>query len=336
MANFKAIKLEKGMYGVSGKNFTKVLEELDPSINYKGTGLDGLDAYQRQLKRFDIKVAGKFSDTVSKFFSSSDTAALFPEYVSRAVWSGITDVVSLDNIVATTTYINSLDYRSLTSNGSEKDNSLAVVGEGAMIPETYIKTQNNLVRLNKRGRMLVTSYEAIQNQRLDLFNVTLKQIGAEMARSQMSDAIDVLINGDGNDNEAETVSCATSGNLAYSDLLNLWAMFEPYDMNTIVASPQTILKMAQLPEFQNPLTGLNFAGTGQLTTPIGANLIKSDRVEDGVIIGLDKNCAVERVQYGDIQIEYDKLIDRQLERAAITCISGFSKVFGDASKVLLV
>ena len=39
---------------------------------------------------------------------------------------------------------------------------------------------------------------------------------------------------------------------------------------------------------------------------------------------------------GDVLTEYDKLIDRQLERAAITCTAGFSKIFPDASKVLTV
>lgn len=31
MSNYKNISLEKGMYGVKGKSFTDVLEELDPS-----------------------------------------------------------------------------------------------------------------------------------------------------------------------------------------------------------------------------------------------------------------------------------------------------------------
>ena len=51
------IKLEKGLY-TTGKSFTKALEEIDPSDNYIATELEGLDAYQRQLKRFDIKVSG--------------------------------------------------------------------------------------------------------------------------------------------------------------------------------------------------------------------------------------------------------------------------------------
>ena len=43
------------------------------------------------------------------------------------------------------------------------------------------------------------------------------------------------------------------------------------------------------------------------------------------------------VQSGDrVMVEYDKLIDRQLERAAITTICGFAKIFKDAAKVLTV
>ena len=55
---FDHIRLEKGMYRESGKTFTQVLERLDPSENYKGTAFEGTDAFQRQLKRFDIRVKG--------------------------------------------------------------------------------------------------------------------------------------------------------------------------------------------------------------------------------------------------------------------------------------
>ena len=56
--HYENLKLEKGMYGQSGRSFAQTLEALDPSENYKGTSLEGLDAFQRQLKRFDIKVKG--------------------------------------------------------------------------------------------------------------------------------------------------------------------------------------------------------------------------------------------------------------------------------------
>ena len=75
---------------------------------------------------------------------------------------------------------------------------------------------------------------------------------------------------------------------------------------------------------------------GKLTTPLGAKLLRSSAVPGGTIIGLDKNYALEQICGSEVVVEYDKLIDRQLERAAITSISGFAKLFTDASKVLKV
>lgn len=76
---FDNLRLEKGMYNEAGRSFTQVLEREDPSEQYKGTALEGLDAYQRQLKRFDIKVKGAGSDAVEKFFATSQSAVLFPD-----------------------------------------------------------------------------------------------------------------------------------------------------------------------------------------------------------------------------------------------------------------
>ena len=84
MAIYENIKLDKGLYGTS-KGFLAELESIDPSETYKGTSLEGRDAFERQLKRFDIKVSGNMSSPVDKFFATTDSAALFPEYISRAV-----------------------------------------------------------------------------------------------------------------------------------------------------------------------------------------------------------------------------------------------------------
>lgn len=288
---YENVKLEKGMYGQNGRSFLKVLESLDPSENYKGTALEGLDAFQRQLKRFDIHVKGAGSDMVEKFFHTSESSVLFPEFVSRVVRQGMESDI-LPDITATVTNFDGMDYRSIASVPTDDDKELKRVEEGAGIPTTSIRTQENLVKLHKRGRMLVASYEAIRFQRLDLFSVTLRQIGAYIARMHLKDAIDVLMNGD------------------------------------------MMLAMLKLSEFQNPLTGLNFQGTGTLATPLGAKLLRTSAMPAGKIIGLDKNYALERICGSEVLVEYDKLIDRQLERAAITSISGFAKPYQEASKVL--
>ena len=116
--------------------------------------------------------------------------------------------------------------------------------------------------------------------------------------------------------------------------LPIWAKFDPYEMNTLLVSGDVMLQLLKLSELQNPLTGLNFQGTGKLTTPLGAELLRTSALGSGTLIGLDRRYALEMVQGSDVLVEYDKLIDRQLERAAITSVSGFAKLFADAAKVL--
>ena len=233
-----------------------------------------------------------------------------------------------------------MDYRSIASVPTDDGKELKRVEEGASIPTTSIRTQENLVKLHKRGRMLVASYEAIRFQRLDLFSVTLRQIGAYIARMHLKDAIDVLMNGDGNGNAADSFVIGdgkiggTKGELSYDALLGFWSQFDPYTMNTLLMGNDMMLKMLKLQEFQNPLTGLNFQGTGTLATPLGAKLLRTSAMPEGKIIGLDKDYALERICGSEVMVEYDKLIDRQLERAAITSISGFAKPYQEASKVL--
>ncbi|MGN0447977.1 MAG: phage major capsid protein [Acutalibacteraceae bacterium] len=330
--NYDNIKLEKGLY-TTGKTFTEALESIDPSENYIGTELEGLDAFQRQLKRFDIKVSGKNSDPIEKFFRTSDSAALFPEYISRSVAQGIESADVLSSIVATTTKIDALDYRSVTTEDTEANYAPSVVTEGSAIPETTIATKNKLVTLKKSGRMLSATYEAIRFQRLDLFTVALKQIGAAIARSQLTDAINVLLNGDGNDNEAKNVACASSA-LTYADLIKLWGELNPYKLTTLIASPDMMTSLLSLNEFRDSYKGLDFHASGKMITPLGAELFRNDTVPEGTVIGFDKNCALEKVEAMPVTTEFDKLIDRQLERAAITTIAGFSKIFGGSTAKL--
>ncbi|MEG1779182.1 MAG: phage major capsid protein [Oscillospiraceae bacterium] len=271
---------------------------------------------------------------LEKFFSTADSAVLFPEYVSRAVKQGISQSNILENIIAANTVINSMDYRNLVTNSTEDEQELKIVEEGGFIPQTEIKLSENLVRLTKRGRMLAASYEALRFQRLDLFTVALKQIGSYIASTQLKDAVTVLIKGDGNTNPASTCQTAAVNTLTYNDLITLWSRFENFEMNTLLVSPDMMVKMLGIAELQNPQTGLNFQGTGVLSTPLGAKLMKSSAVPSGTIIALDNRFALEMVSAGNVNVEYDKLIDCQLERAAITCITGFSKIFPEAVKVM--
>lgn len=324
--SYENITLEKGMYNVRG-GITAALESIDPSENYKGTDLEGLDAFQRQLKRFDIKVAGPCSDTVEKFYSSSSAAALFPEYLCRSVKTGMQEKNLLSKIVAATTHINGMDYRSIVSNPADSALELKEVAEGAAIPETNVSVSSSLVALKKHGRMLTASYEALKFQRLDLFTVTLKQIGAHIAKQQFNDAITALTTG------ASASDPADKDKFGLPDVMKLWQALLPYELNTLIVSPDNITKMMSNTYFSNSDFGMKIGSPDGFKTGLGFDIIIA-KDQQKLAVGFDKNYALEMVVAQDIAVDSDRLIDKQLERTAITTISGFSKIIGDAVKSL--
>ena len=93
-------------------------------------------------------------------------------------------------------------------------------------------------------------------------------------------------------------------------------------------------KLLDMKEMKDSHAGLEFHGSGRMITPLGAKLMHTKSIPSGKLIGLDKTCALEMVQSGGIITDHDKLIDRQLERASISCITGFAKIFPDSAKVL--
>lgn len=335
MATFDNIRLEKGLY-TTGKSFTDALESIDPSENYIGTSLEGLDAYQRQLKRFDIKVGGRNSDSIEKFFRTTDSATLFPEYISRAVCQGIEENDIVSKIVATTTVIDGLDYRSLAVDIANQEETLPPINEGTFIPETKVSVKDNLVKLKKHGRVLTASYEAIKFQRLDLFTIALKQIGASIARTQLAEAVAAILGEDGSGEGSQTIAVTDASTFCYEDLINLWTNFDKFNLTTVIAPSALLNIMLRMEEFRDSAAGLNFHATGKLITPFGAELIHMPSLSEDTIIGIDKSSTLERVQAGTLVTEFDKLIDRQLERASVTLTSGFAKIYNGAAKIISV
>lgn len=170
------------------------------------------------------------------------------------------------------------------------------------------------------------------HHRLDLFTVILRQIGAYIARRQMKDAVDVLLNGDGT-NTGITVTALTAAP-TYNDLVTLWGKLSDYNFNTILAGTTALQALLKITEFKDAQASLNIKGAGKLITPLGATLIHVPSMDAKKIIALDKNCALEMVQAGDVLTDYDKLIDRQMERAAVSAVAGFAQIYGGAAQGL--
>jgi hypothetical protein len=289
---------------------------------------EALPALERQLRLHDIKVAGPRADTLEKFFATSASTVLFPAYVESQILAGMLSASVFGDLVATETKIDSHTYESLYMAESEADRQLRVVGEGDALPETAISTSEHAVRLRKYGRLLKASYEALRLKRLNVVSVFLQRVGAQIAIDEVDAALDVIVNGDGNDNALVAIASEASGTLDYDEMLRLWLAFpEPYRMNVIVARDANIRTLLNLEQFQNPLAGMKFQATGDMISPLGCKLHRwNATVAADWVLGIDNRYCLEQVTEQGVTTESDRLIDRQLERTAITKWTGFVKM----------
>lgn len=330
------LKLSKSMYAeaiAQGKSFQDYLEEKCPTP--EGCKLN---AFQRQLKRFSIKVHGDNADIVEKFFATGDSAILFPAYVSEVVRQGFIEANDLKEITAVTTKLDADTYKALEMNEQADERTLRAVSEGEELPELKLFTKEKEVHISKYGAVLKATYEAVRRKKLPVFEIFLKRIGAQIAVSFFEEALYVLINGDGNNNEAEVSGVQTIDTLTYEDFVRFWAKFKkPYKLRKMIMGENMIVKTLLIPEFKDKESGFKFTQTGELISPVGGKIIRhDDSAIDGLIIGLDERYALEQITEQNIKTEKDKLITSQWERTAITLVGGFAKLMPEAVKVLSI
>ena len=316
------IKLEKGLYSITGKTFTQALAELDPDSAYENTELKGLDAFERQLKRFDIKVKGANSDRVEKFFLSTQSAVLFPEYVRRAIKAGLNAASILPQVAATTTYTDSMDFRGLTVTSDGESDVVAQCGE---LPVTTVKLAASSSALTKFARKLSCSYESVRKQRLEAFGVILRNLGAAIARDVNGLCMAQITSG-------ITPSHIAGDEITYADLAAFWSSMSEFNMTTMVCKPETMAKILGLEQMKYCVG--DYMASGMVKTPYGVTLVKCSQLESDVAVGIDNSCAVEAVFGTDVVVDFDKLISTQCSEIACSVTVGFSKLTDGAVKVL--
>ena len=295
---YNNIKLEKGLYSITGKTFTQALAELDPDANYENTELKGLDAFERQLKRFDIKVKGANSDRVEKFFISTESAVLFPEYIRRTVKQGMDEASIMGKVAAAVSYTDGVDFRGLNVT---KSGSTDVVAEGNC------------------------SFESVRKQKLEAFGVVLRNLGATISRDVNSLAMTEITRG-------ITAQTLIGSELTYADLAAFWASMGEFNMTTMICTPDVMAKILAMDEMKYCIGDYMAGGTVQ--TPYGVTLVKCPQLTGGIAVGIDQSSAVEMVLGGDVIVDYDKLLTNQCNEIVCSVLAGFSVLTSGAVKTL--
>jgi hypothetical protein len=334
LSRAKNIKVDRETYleaqsrGVSLTEFLES-EEYDPSP------IDSpLDAFERQLLVNELRIGGRHPITVEMFYQGAP--ALLPEFMLREIKAGQKMRPELSRLLASSAQVSSSRYTPFHVNvtPAEKKLSLRPIGDQAEIPTISIAEQEHTITVPDYGVTLKTSYRALRSRTTAQFKVLLWYIGFRLQADKMGLVTNTIINGDGNSNPASVFNTATSGSLVYSDLVNLWNEFFPFEMNTILCNETLLRTILTMSEFKDPMAGFNFQKSGELVSPLGSTLIRCDDVPTDLVIGLDNRFAIEEVVTQPLMVEYDKIIEQKLEEAVISESVAYAKVIKEAALVL--
>jgi len=277
--------------------------------------------------------------SVERFFQTdTDAKWLFPDLVREAVVAGLRrkpvypDLIARDETISGTVY----DVPYVAENAQEEE--LRTVAEGGAIPESAIEYGDRLVRLEKRGRGIVASYEVVRRMSIDMLRVHLQRIGERLGRSLDARLAHVLVNGDNSGSATAPVelNTATANTWTYADLVAAFtelAMNQYFTPTHMVADPATVQAVLNLSEIKDSAL-FDFAQTGNFPTPLGVKLTPLvDHPADKLTM-LDAGFAVEKLTEHDVLIESDKLIHQQWDRTYITVVTDFAVVYENARVVL--
>lgn len=332
-------------------SFSQLLEDFDPSEQYKGTELEGLDAFERQLHFAGIRVKsqpekGIYADNVNRFFQSNvpGSQVLFPEFINRVMRQALIAPDVLPQIIAVTTGVTGSHYRTIRTNDTVAQRRMQRVGQGAEMPKTSLTTGEYTINLYKYGRILEGSYEFFREVQIDLFTILLQRMAMQANLDKADAAIDVAINGDGNSNPATNYNQSTldtGSTPTYKAFIAFALKFFPYKLTRLVGSDAAFINFISMArpsvdpyQILNVLQqGGTFSQRVELAQDIytDVQLVYLPSVASGVLVGLDNRFALEMVmENGASIVETDRLISSQRNQIAVSEKVGFDQIFNQA------
>ncbi len=317
-----------------GRELYDALEGLDLTHQHFFRALDtNLDDYCASEFGVDLRRI-----SVERFFHSDPNAKwLFPEVVRESVLAGMRRKPRYPELIVRDERIAGSVYDMPYVHEDPNEEELRSVAEGAAIPESVIRYGDRVVRLDKKGRGVIASYEVIRRMSVDMLRVHLRRMGERLGRNLDARLAQVLVAGDASGETApETANSHTADEWRYEDLLlghltlSLQNHFTP---THVITAPQTTGEVL-LMNFPQNVPLFDFAKTGALPSPLGMKLVPMPDQPETKITFLDAGYAVQKLTEQELLLENDKLINQQWDRAYMTIVTDFAIVYEKARMVV--
>lgn len=369
---------------------TRALEMISPTEDGDKSGLDAFDRLMKErgiVTNSDWN-AGYYASNAGMFMRSSTDKMLFAEFCNRN-WRKVATMsieeratllsddatvgswarpwfdaqtprysqqvvapIPLSELVAMTTPIDSDAYRATYLTYSATNLRQYRVGEGAEIPIANLASADQSVRLYKFGRGLRATYEELRRIRVDKLATYIMWLSIQAEIDKVAAAIDVIVNGDGNNNAATSYNLTTldSGTTASNPTLKAWQALkmkfnQPYTMTTAVMQDTIALQIALLNSGSANIPLVMAGAQGGL----GTALTPINQFSDGVrygwtsdapankIVAIDRGRCLEHVvETGSEIAEQERYVTNQTQVMVMSQVEGFAILDANASKVMAV
>jgi len=368
---FKEIKLVPDLYAHAydnGYSFSQLLENIDPSIDYKTDDPVGkLDAFERQLMRYGIRTkddpkSGIAASRGEMFFQSNvpESRILFPEFLNRVARVAVMaqDDVLNQMVARMETITDQGIYRALYIDDTAAQRKTYRVGERGAFPVTKISWSEKTTTLAKYGVALEMSYEFVRRASLPLIAILIGRIMLEVRVDEISEAISALLLGDGSGHasggaiSSSNLSTYQGGaptgtkDMLYLGYINWLYQFWPGACSTVISNVDDITKVITVPKpttdpmFLYSLLNKDVLGgkpmliNGRLSENVG--LVIHDDVPAHTLIGIDNRYAlIGYREAGTDLTETNKIINGQWNEIVISNTIGFQTIFASARKKMM-
>lgn len=360
------LPLDRKMYEIAydkGMSFSQFLEYLNPTEPGDNTGLD---AFERQLQRFGIRIKNdpKFGMPASKgnlFFNSGTptSTVLFPEFINRVARRAlINEENQVDLMVASwETLTGTTVYRSIYIDETQAQRTMGQVGQYGKFPVVEVSWSEKATTLKKYGVKLAMSYEFIRQASLPVIQMLVERIMLQSRLDEMGMALDILVSGDGETKEGAAISHLHLSDLGitgdhidhldYPGYLKFLHSFYPGVCNVVIGNLNSIIHVMTMakpsvdPVWFYQLLGnmtATMGGQPRLVNPRLAENVAFLIYDAGTVdelIAIDSRYALIGYREAGADLtETQKIIDGQWEEIIMSNTVGFANVFRSACKKL--
>lgn len=279
-------------------------------------------------------------DTMQNVFTMPDQNIrwIVPEIIREAIVTGMREAPFYPTIISSDQPINGLSAIMPFINMS--DAAPARVNEGETIPLGDVSFGQKSVTLFKIGRGFKLTDEVKNFVSLDVLAIFIRDFGVQLGYALDTLAMDVLINGNNPDgSEAAPVIgvASTTDGITYKDLLKVWIRSSRLgrSFKTMIGGEDAALDILDLPEFK-----IRYAGTTQATlnlkTPVPnqADFYIHPGTPASSVLMVDPRAALIKLTAKQLMLESERIVSNQTEAVYASLITGFSKMYLDASVIL--